>query len=69
MLLYGAGLESISRCTKLLSLKMGVCPNITDCGLSHVAMSCQKLIELDLYRHVNKFITAFTFFQVASVFL
>ncbi|XP_022848917.1 F-box/LRR-repeat protein 3-like isoform X2 [Olea europaea var. sylvestris] len=45
--------ESISRCTKLLSLKMGVCPNITDCGLSHVAMSCQKLIELDLYRCIS----------------
>ncbi|XP_010264511.1 PREDICTED: F-box/LRR-repeat protein 3-like isoform X2 [Nelumbo nucifera] len=44
------GLKSISRCSELSSLKIGICLNITDEGLTHVGMSCPKLIELDLYR-------------------
>ncbi|KAL2488572.1 F-box/LRR-repeat protein 3 [Forsythia ovata] len=45
-----AGLESILRCSELVSLKLGVCLNITDCRLSSVGVYCQKLKELDLYR-------------------
>ncbi|KAK1398137.1 F-box/LRR-repeat protein 3 [Heracleum sosnowskyi] len=44
------GLKSISRCSKLSSLKLGICLNITDYGLTHIGMSCSKLTELDLYR-------------------
>lgn len=44
------GLKSISRCSKLLTLKLGICSNITDDGLTHVANGCSKLKELDLYR-------------------
>ncbi|XP_059668097.1 F-box/LRR-repeat protein 3 [Cornus florida] len=44
------GLKSISRCSKLSSLKLGICLNITDEGLTHIGMRCSKLIELDLYR-------------------
>ncbi|KAK9279690.1 hypothetical protein L1049_013370 [Liquidambar formosana] len=47
------GLKSISRCSKLSSLKIGICPNITDDGLTHVGMGCPKLTELDLYRSVG----------------
>lgn len=45
-----AGLKSISRCSKLSILKIGICLNITDEGLTHVGMGCPKLVELDLYR-------------------
>ncbi|GAB4833255.1 F-box/LRR-repeat protein 3 [Ancistrocladus abbreviatus] len=44
------GLKSISRCSKLRSLKLGICLNITDEGLTYVGMKCSKLVELDLYR-------------------
>ncbi|KAL8093123.1 hypothetical protein AgCh_035129 [Apium graveolens] len=44
------GLISISRCSKLYSLKLGICLNITSEGLSYIGMSCTKLTELDLYR-------------------
>ncbi|KAI8559411.1 hypothetical protein RHMOL_Rhmol04G0171600 [Rhododendron molle] len=44
------GLKSISRCSKLSSLKLGICLNITDKGLAHIGMCCSKLMELDLYR-------------------
>ncbi|CAI9758864.1 unnamed protein product [Fraxinus pennsylvanica] len=44
------GLKSISRCSQLASLKLGICPNITDKGLIHIGNCCSKLIELDLYR-------------------
>ncbi|CAJ1970729.1 unnamed protein product [Sphenostylis stenocarpa] len=44
------GLCSISRCTKLSSLKLGICLTITDNGLKHIANSCSKLRHLDLYR-------------------
>ncbi|PON94364.1 F-box domain containing protein [Trema orientale] len=48
-----AGLESISRCSKLSSLKLGICLNITDKGVAQVGFSCSKLNELDLYRCTN----------------
>lgn len=48
-----AGLQSISRCSKLLTLKLGICLNITDDGLAHVANGCPKLKEIDLYRFVT----------------
>ncbi|KAK7260038.1 hypothetical protein RIF29_25758 [Crotalaria pallida] len=44
------GLKSISRCSRLSSLKVGICLNITDRGLAYVGMCCSKLKELDLYR-------------------
>ncbi|KAJ1437524.1 Leucine-rich repeat [Sesbania bispinosa] len=44
------GLESISRCTKLSSLKLGICLKITDNGLKHIASRCSELKYLDLYR-------------------
>ncbi|XP_061365171.1 F-box/LRR-repeat protein 3-like [Gastrolobium bilobum] len=44
------GLGSISRCTKLSSLKLGICLKITDNGLKHIASSCSELKHLDLYR-------------------
>ncbi|KAK7385597.1 hypothetical protein VNO78_31323 [Psophocarpus tetragonolobus] len=44
------GLWSISRCTKLSSLKLGMCLMITDNGLKHIANGCSKLKHLDLYR-------------------
>ncbi|RDX58336.1 F-box/LRR-repeat protein 3, partial [Mucuna pruriens] len=44
------GLLSISRCTKLSSLKLGICLMITDNGLKHIASSCSELKHLDLYR-------------------
>ncbi|KAL6987915.1 hypothetical protein U1Q18_013661 [Sarracenia purpurea var. burkii] len=47
------GLKSISRCSKLSSLKLGICLNITDEGLSHIGMRCSRLVELDLYRSVG----------------
>ncbi|KAF3787392.1 F-box/LRR-repeat protein 3 [Nymphaea thermarum] len=44
------GLRSFTRCSELTSLKIGICSNITNSGLIHISGSCQKLIELDLYR-------------------
>ncbi|XP_047307705.1 F-box/LRR-repeat protein 3-like [Impatiens glandulifera] len=44
------GLKSISRCSKLVTLKLGLCLNITDQGLVHIGKGCTKLVELDLYR-------------------
>ncbi|KAL2317408.1 hypothetical protein Fmac_031284 [Flemingia macrophylla] len=44
------GLLSISRCTKLSNLKLGICLMITDIGLKHIASSCSELKHLDLYR-------------------
>ncbi|KAH7510568.1 hypothetical protein FEM48_ZijujUnG0111700 [Ziziphus jujuba var. spinosa] len=44
------GLKSISRCSKLSSLKLGICLNITDKGVVDIGMHCSKLTELDLYR-------------------
>lgn len=47
------GLMSISRCSKLCSLKLGICLNITDEGLILVGSGCKKLKELDLYRSLG----------------
>ncbi|EEF49916.1 F-box/LRR-repeat protein 3 [Ricinus communis] len=44
------GLECLSRCSGLLCLKLGLCTNISDKGLFHIASNCSKLNELDLYR-------------------
>ncbi|XP_050224907.1 F-box/LRR-repeat protein 3 [Mercurialis annua] len=44
------GLECLSRCSELLSLKLGFCANISDIGLCYIASNCSKLQELDLYR-------------------
>ncbi|XVF55013.1 hypothetical protein PTKIN_Ptkin06aG0002200 [Pterospermum kingtungense] len=44
------GLKYISRCSKLSTLKLGICLNITDVGLIHISRGCSKLVELDLYR-------------------
>ena len=46
------GLKSISSSAGLSSLKLGICLNITDRGLSYVGKCCSKLKELDLYRFV-----------------
>lgn len=46
------GLKAISRCSRLCSLKLGICINTTDDGLTHVGSGCSKLKELDLYRYV-----------------
>ncbi|KAF6141243.1 hypothetical protein GIB67_024327 [Kingdonia uniflora] len=44
------GMVCLSRCSGLISLKLGLCLNISDKGLSHIGSSCTKLQELDLYR-------------------
>ncbi|GFS38551.1 RNI-like superfamily protein [Actinidia rufa] len=50
MLFVFTGLKSMSRCSKLSRLKLGICLNITDEGLTHIGMCCTNLTELDLYR-------------------
>ena len=45
-----AALKYISRCSELVRLKLGLCTNISDIGLAHIACNCPKLTELDLYR-------------------
>ncbi|KVI11293.1 Leucine-rich repeat, cysteine-containing subtype [Cynara cardunculus var. scolymus] len=47
------GLKSISRCSQLSVLKLGICLNISDEGLIFIGNGCPKLIELDLYRSVG----------------
>lgn len=44
------GLKSISKCSRLSVLKLGICLNINDDGLLHIASGCPKIKELDLYR-------------------
>ncbi|KAL4636852.1 hypothetical protein ACB092_03G037600 [Castanea dentata] len=44
------GLKYLSRCSELLSLKLGLCTNISDKGLAYIAHNCTKISELDLYR-------------------
>ncbi|KAJ9185957.1 hypothetical protein P3X46_005525 [Hevea brasiliensis] len=44
------GLECLSRCSRLVCLKLGLCANISDKGLFYIASDCSKLHELDLYR-------------------
>jgi hypothetical protein len=45
-----AALKYLSRCSELVRLKLGLCTNISDIGLAHIACNCTKLTELDLYR-------------------
>lgn len=45
-----AALKYLSRCSELVRLKLGLCTNISDIGLSHIAYNCPKITELDLYR-------------------
>lgn len=47
------GLKSISRCTGLTTLKLGLCENISNEGLTHIAAHCSNLQEIDLYRSVG----------------
>ncbi|CAO2823980.1 unnamed protein product [Amaranthus hypochondriacus] len=47
------GLKSISKCSRLSILKLGICLNITDEGLRHIGNRCSKLVELDLYRSME----------------
>uniref|UniRef100_A0A7N0VN47 F-box/LRR-repeat protein 15-like leucin rich repeat domain-containing protein n=1 Tax=Kalanchoe fedtschenkoi TaxID=63787 RepID=A0A7N0VN47_KALFE len=44
------GLFHLSKCFGLASLKLGLCANITDEGLSSIASKCSRIYELDLYR-------------------
>ncbi|XP_057808232.1 F-box/LRR-repeat protein 3-like [Salvia miltiorrhiza] len=44
------GLKSISSCSQLSSIKLGICLNITDEGPTQIGLSCSKLKEIDLYR-------------------
>ncbi|CAM8965842.1 unnamed protein product [Rhodiola kirilowii] len=44
------GLSYLSKCSELGSLKLGLCANISDRGLSSIASNCSKIYELDLYR-------------------
>ncbi|KAK7284399.1 hypothetical protein RJT34_19144 [Clitoria ternatea] len=46
-------LKYLSRCSELLILKLGLCTNISDIGLAHIACNCPKMTELDLYRCVR----------------
>lgn len=45
-----AALKYLSRCSELVRLKLGLCTNISDIGLAHIAFNCPKMSELDLYR-------------------
>ncbi|KAK4427630.1 F-box/LRR-repeat protein 3 [Sesamum alatum] len=44
------GLNYLSKCSGLVSMKLGLCTNISDKGLSSIASNCRKIRELDLYR-------------------
>ncbi|KAJ1380876.1 Leucine-rich repeat [Sesbania bispinosa] len=46
-------LKYLSRCSELVRLKLGLCTNISDIGLAHIACNCPKMTELDLYRCVR----------------
>lgn len=43
-------LNYLSQCTKLKFLKLGLCSNISDKGLSYIASKCSMISEIDLYR-------------------
>ncbi|KHN01241.1 F-box/LRR-repeat protein 3 [Glycine soja] len=43
-------LRYLSRFSELVRLKLGLCTNISNIGLAHIACNCPKIIELDLYR-------------------
>ncbi|CAI9103460.1 OLC1v1001942C1 [Oldenlandia corymbosa var. corymbosa] len=44
------GLSYLSKCSNLVRLKLGLCTNISDKGLSYIASYCKQICELDLYR-------------------
>ncbi|KAL5186788.1 F-box/LRR-repeat protein 3 [Glycine soja] len=46
----GIALRYLSRFLKLVRFKLGLCTNISDIGLTHIASNCPKMTELDLYR-------------------
>ncbi|KAK7258953.1 hypothetical protein RIF29_24546 [Crotalaria pallida] len=46
-------LRNLWRCSELVRLKLGLCINISDIGLAHIAYNCPKMTELDLYRCVR----------------
>ncbi|XP_061371972.1 F-box/LRR-repeat protein 3 [Gastrolobium bilobum] len=45
-------LKYLSRCSEIVRLKLGLCTNISDIGLAHIACNCPRMTELDLYRCV-----------------
>ncbi|GJN25783.1 hypothetical protein PR202_gb13656 [Eleusine coracana subsp. coracana] len=45
-----AALQHLSRCSELLTLKLGLCSSISDQGLGYISSTCSKLMELDIYR-------------------
>ncbi|CAN1197395.1 F-box/LRR-repeat protein 20 [Linum perenne] len=45
-----SGLEWLSRCSRLVTLKLGLCYTISDKGISCIASNCSDLLDLDLYR-------------------
>ncbi|KAL2928017.1 F-box/LRR-repeat protein 3, partial [Bienertia sinuspersici] len=47
------GLKSISRCSRISCLKLGICLDITDEGLIQIGLHCSKLKEIDLYRAIR----------------
>nr|ADE76629.1 unknown [Picea sitchensis] len=47
------GLKSLSKCSELVTLKLGFCPNISNEGIAHIGARCSYLQELDLYRSVG----------------
>ncbi|XP_071691522.1 F-box/LRR-repeat protein 3-like isoform X2 [Rutidosis leptorrhynchoides] len=48
-----SGLENLSNCMKLRCLRLGICTDISNKGLSYIGSNCKNLIELDLYRCLN----------------
>lgn len=61
-----AGLSFIARLSKLTSLKLALCLNITDKGVSHVGFGCSKLNELDLYRFFLYHFSLIEFFNLTQ---
>jgi len=49
---FCVGLKALARCSKLSSLKIGICLKISDEGLTHIGRSCPKLRDIDLYMSV-----------------
>ncbi|RZC11412.1 Pre-mRNA-processing-splicing factor 8A [Glycine soja] len=46
----GIALKYLSRFSELVRFKLGLCTNISNIGLTHIACNCPKMTELDLYR-------------------
>jgi len=46
----GAGSKALARCSKLSSLKIGICLKISDEGLTHIGRCCLNFHDIDLYR-------------------